>query len=64
LPRKTKITEKIYINLKISIVLLNALVQAATNQLSVDIDSSLDTFVGQYFIQIKYSQENIPVTLM
>jgi hypothetical protein len=62
-PKQAKRTEKLYLSLKINLVALNALLTAATGQLTVDVRAVISCRVGTYACQLNYSQDYVPVEL-
>lgn len=56
-------TGPIYLKLKINFIAINALLQAATNSLYVDVQSTIGCYVGDYATEIDYEQFDVPVQL-
>jgi hypothetical protein len=62
-PKQTKVSEPWPLSVMINLASLNAILQVAANQLTVDVDCWLEVKVGQFETRLQYKQQLIPVRI-
>lgn len=63
LPQQVAKTPEIGIKLRLGLSAVNALLRGAAGQLAVDVESVIGCKVGQYAVELDYSQKDVPVEL-